>query len=88
MNAKLQITRESQLIFVVKSDCPYWSDGSPISARVAFDAKGILSSMRAQSIDRDAGIHYLLIAPISFKRSEILSTAGSLHIGESASVTL
>jgi hypothetical protein len=88
MNAKLKITRESKLIFVIKGDSPYWSDGSPISARTAFDRNGILSSIRAQSIDREAGNQYLLIAPISFKHSELLSTAGALQIGESAVVTL
>lgn len=85
---KLTIQRETLEIFTVKSDSPYWSDGTPIAVRVAFDKNHVLSSIRAQSIDRANGKHSILISPIAFKNIAVLTAAGGLMIGDSETVTV
>lgn len=84
----LTIKRENAEIFSITSNFPHWSDGSHIVARVAFDKSSKLSSIRAQAIDAARGIKYLLVAPISFTNATVLSTAGSLRVGESETVAV
>ena len=83
----ITIARESESIFVVKSDESYWSDGAPISARMAMDIRAsgdrFLSSTKAQSIDRRNGNHYIIITPISVSSSTIVASAASLAVGQS-----
>lgn len=82
----LTIKRESADIYTITSNFPYWSDGSPINCRVAFDRKGILCAMRAQAIDSANGLRYLLISPISFKSILIISEARRLAIGSEVNI--
>ena len=84
----LIIKRETKDIFTVSGNFPYWSDGASINARVAFDANHKLSSIRAQAIDRENGLSYLLVCPISFANASVLSTAGGLQVGESETVAI
>ena len=84
----LTIKRENAEILTVTSSFPYWSDGAHISARVAFDKSSKLSAIRAQAIDAERGIKYLLVSPISFTNAAVLSTAGGLRVGESETVAI
>jgi hypothetical protein len=84
----LTVKRENLEIFSVKSNFPYWSDGQPIAARVAFDNSHKLSSIRAQAIDAARGEKYLLIAPISFNNAAVLATAAALRVGETGTVAI
>lgn len=85
---QLTIKRETKDIFTVSGSFPYYSDGTPINTRVAFDASHKLSSIRAQAIDRESGLSYLLVSPISFANASVLSTAGALRVGESETVSI
>lgn len=88
MDKTFLIKRETDDVFSVISHFSYWSDGAKISARVAWNSVGHLSSIRAQVIDARNGNHYLLVSPISFSNPIINSTARSLAIGESKTVTI
>lgn len=93
MNAELPrkeitITRETANIFVVRSNYVFWSNGEKLAARVAFDAKNMLSSIHAQSIDRKLGMTYDIITPVGIKHPAVLSAAKGLGIGEFAIVTI
>lgn len=84
----LTIERVSSDIFKIVSNFSYWGDGAPINNRFAFDEKGGLSSSRAQMLDRAAGDHYLLPAPMKITKREVVAAAGSLEVGGSVTVTL
>lgn len=85
---KITITRESELIFTAVSDAPYWSDGEPINSRLAFDSKGNLCSMRAQSIDRQSGNRYMLPVPFGIRNRAVIEVARNLQIGELGTIQL
>lgn len=84
----LTITRETLQVFTVKSNFPYWTDGSAINCRVAFDKQGMLSQIRAQAIDAEAGKRYLLVNMIKFNRADILATAGAMQLGSTETIKL
>jgi hypothetical protein len=84
----LTITRETLQVFTVKSNFPFWSDGSAINSRVAFNKEGELSAIRAQTLDAEAGKRYLLVNCIKFNRADILATAGAMQLGATETIKI
>lgn len=78
------INRISQDIFKAQSDIPYWSDGSPINERLAFNGS-LLSNSQAQAIDRKNGLHYIIVTPFGLKNPETIARALALEVGQSFS---
>lgn len=83
----LTIQRETNEIFTIVSDFPFWSNGGIIQERVAFSGDS-LSNMRAQAIDRANGKSYILIAPFGVANPVVLAAAKTMQVGEIKTVTL
>jgi hypothetical protein len=86
----ITITRESSDIFTAESNFGFWGDSSCLRERLAFDDRGNLSAVKAQTIDRAQGLEYILISPMSFreggKYAPIIAAASGLQVGDSAVV--
>lgn len=82
------IERESADVFTVLSDFPFWEDGRELHTRVAWSSMGHLSATRAQTLDRAAGIRYVLVAPVSFSNPKVVEAARALGVGESIRVAV
>ena len=89
MKKELTLTRECDQIFAVKGNWAFWSGDKPkIDERMAFDAKGNLSSPRAQAIDASNGNRYILIAPLTIGSPNVSAAAAALAVGETVTVTV